>query len=401
MKERLLHTPEGVRDIYNSECARKVKLEEKLHHTLRLYGFEDIQTPTFEFFEVFSEERGTVSSRNMYKFFDREGNTLVLRPDMTPSIARCVAKYYSERELPLRLCYSGNTFINSLEYQGKLKESTQLGAELVNDSSVEADAEMLALTVSCLKSSGLEEFQVEVGHTGFFRALVEEAAFSTGDISQLKELLENKNVFGIEAFLADKSAPEDIKAVLSRLPELFGSVGKLADIRKLTKNENALRAIDRLETLYNLMDSYGFRRYISFDLGMLSQYEYYTGIIFHAYTYGTGDAVVSGGRYDSLIAQFGKDAPAIGMAIYIDRLMSSLARQKLNNEPINQKLVLIYESSQSREALAYAHSLREKQKHVETAAFPTGTDLNAIAAKLNRECTSEIKIYPQQNQMEE
>ena len=129
---------------------------------MELYGFRDIQTPSFEFFDIFNQERGTVASKDMYKLFDKEGNTMVLRPDITPSIARCVAKYYKDEELPIRLCYIGNTFINSTTYQGKLKEVTQLGAELVNDNSIDADAEMLAITIECLLKSGLKEFQLSL-----------------------------------------------------------------------------------------------------------------------------------------------------------------------------------------------------------------------------------------------
>ena len=123
----LLHTPEGVRDIYGEECKRKLLIEDKLQKVFRRYGFQHIQTPMFEFFDIFNKERGTVPSKDMYKFFDRENNTLVLRPDITPSIARCVAKYFREEKLPIRLCYLGDTFINNSSYQGKLKEVTQLG----------------------------------------------------------------------------------------------------------------------------------------------------------------------------------------------------------------------------------------------------------------------------------
>ena len=144
MKRKLLHTPEGVRDIYNSECARKRILQESLHELFRQYGYHAIETPAFEFFDIFGKEIGTTPSRDLYKFFDREGNTLALRPDMTPSIARCVAKYYGDEEFPVRLCYMGNIYINNSSYQGRLKESTQLGAELIGDNSVDADAEILA-----------------------------------------------------------------------------------------------------------------------------------------------------------------------------------------------------------------------------------------------------------------
>ena len=133
MRRELLHTPEGVRDIYNGECDKKQRIEQELHQTFLSFGYHTIQTPTFEFFDVFNREIGTIPSKDLYKFFDREGNTLVLRPDMTPSIARAAAMYFGEETMPIRLCYAGNIFINNNSYQGRLKESTQLGAELIGD----------------------------------------------------------------------------------------------------------------------------------------------------------------------------------------------------------------------------------------------------------------------------
>src|SRR5690554_5512158 len=149
MSSKLLHTPEGVRDIYNSECERKMQLQNNLYKVIKSHGFKDIQTPTFEYESIFSKERGSVSSKYMYKFVDREGETLVLRPDITPSIARCVAKYYKEELMPIRLCYKGNTFINNTSYQGKLKETSQIGdrkSTRLNSSHVR-----ISYAVFCLK----------------------------------------------------------------------------------------------------------------------------------------------------------------------------------------------------------------------------------------------------------
>lgn len=360
MKEKLLHTPEGVRDIYNSECAAKLLLQNNLHQMLEHYGFRDIQTPSFEFFDIFNQERGTVASKDMYKFFDREGNTLVLRPDITPSIARCTAKYYKEELLPIRLCYIGNTFINSTSYQGKLKEVTQLGAELMNDDSIDADAEMLALTIECLLQSGLKEFQVEIGDADFFRALIEEAGMDDEEeITQLRVLIENKNMFGVEEVVGTKKLKNELKEIFLKLPELFGSLDILSYARSLTNNERALKAIGRLEKLYEILTEYGYENYISFDLGMLSKYNYYTGIIFKAYTYGTGDAVATGGRYDNLVRQFGKNAPAIGLAIVIDQLMLALSRQKLLQEPEEQDTLILFDKQYRKQAVALAGHFRK------------------------------------------
>ena len=377
MKEKLLHTPEGVRDIYNSECATKLMLQNNLHHVLEHYGFRDIQTPSFEFFDIFSQERGTVASKDMYKFFDRDGNTLVLRPDITPSIARCAAKYYKEENLPIRLCYIGNTFINNTSYQGKLKEVTQLGAELINDDSIEADAEMLALTIECLLQSGLKEFQLEIGDADFFRALIEEAGFiEEEEITNLRVLIEKKNMFGVEEIVMAKDMSKELKEIFLKLPELFGTLDILSDAKGFTTNQRAVKAIERLEKLYEIMTEYGYENYVSFDLGMLSKYNYYTGIIFKAYTYGTGDAVATGGRYDNLVSQFGKDAPAIGLAIVIDQLMLALSRQKLLQEPKAQDTLILYLKNYRKQAIALANHFRRD-------------GINTILQKSNSECRSE------------
>ncbi len=363
--DKLLHTPEGVRDIYNSECARKMQLEQTMRGCMHLYGFHDIQTPMFEFFDIFNKERGTVPSKDMYKFFDHEGNTLVLRPDMTPSIARCVAKYYRTEEMPIRLCYCGSTFINNSGYQGKLKESTQLGAELINDASVEADAEMIALTVECLKKAGLEEFLVEIGQADFFHGLIEEAGLEEEEVEQLRILIENKNMFGVEELLHGKKIDTSLKEVFLQLPELFGTIDKINSIQETLHNERAKNALKRLERLYEIMQCYGYEQYITFDLGMLSKYNYYTGIIFRAMTYGTGDAIITGGRYDSLVGQFGKTAPAIGMAILVDSLMVALSRQKLVQESLAENTLILYNASSRLVAIALAKHFRTEGINIE------------------------------------
>ena len=376
MKDKLLHTPEGVRDIYSTECEVKLLLQRNLHQVLKLYGFRDIQTPSFEFFDIFNQERGTVASKDMYKLFDKEGNTMVLRPDITPSIARCVAKYYKEEDLPIRLSYIGNTYINSTTYQGKLKEATQLGAELVNDDSIDADAEMLAITIECLLKAGLKEFQLELGNADFLRSLIDEVGFSNQeDIAKLKDLIENKNMFGMEEIIINKDLSKGLKEILLKLPELFGSLDVLEYAKSVISFPRAIKAIERLESLYEIMKDYGFEKYISFDLGMLSKYDYYTGIIFKAYTYKTGEAIVTGGRYDNLVGQFGKDCPAIGLAIVIDNLMLALSRQKLLPQIDSSDTMILYTADYRKEAIALAGYFRKEGNNVVLQRSKEGVEL--------------------------
>ena len=154
MTASLLHTPEGVRDIYGMERVRKLAVEDRISSVFRLYGYEDIATPTFEYFDIFNKERGSVTSQEMFKFFDRDNNTLVLRPDMTPAIARCVGKYFSDQDRPVRLCYRERTFTNNTSYQGRLKEVTQTGVELIGDDTSEADGEVIAMVIDSLQKAG-------------------------------------------------------------------------------------------------------------------------------------------------------------------------------------------------------------------------------------------------------
>lgn len=333
-----------------------------MQKVIRTFGYSDIQTPAFEYFDIFSEERGTVSSKNMYKFFDREGNTLVLRPDITPSIARCVAKYYKDEKKPIRLTYLGNTYINNHSYQGKLKESTQMGAELINDASVDADAEMIAMSIQCLLASGLSEFQIEVGHVDFFKALVEEAGLSAEEEEELRLRIEDKNLFGVEEIVAGKDIPDDLKKLFYRLPELFGPIDMLQKVKLETTNSKAVAAIECLENIYEMLKMYGYEKYVSFDLGMLSMYNYYTSIIFRAYTYGTGDSVLGGGRYNNLVGQFGKQAPAIGMAINIDQLMAALTRQKKWEEVKSDGVLVYYNTAAKVEAIKTLQAYRNEGK---------------------------------------
>ena len=349
--KNLLHTPEGVRDIYDRECARKNIVEQRILRQMQLFGYSAIETPMFEFFDIFAKERGSVSDREMYKFFDRYNNTVVLRPDMTPAIARCVTKFYGEETMPQRLCYLGHTFTNSASYKGRLYEVTQSGAELIGDDSAQADAEMIAMVIQSLRSAVLKEFQVELGEVEFFRGLLEEAGISEEEGDELRELIENKNYFGVEDYISNVLKKADFKDVFLKLPELFGSVDNIRQAKEMTKNQRAQSAIDRLEKVHQILKEYGLTEYISYDLGMLSKFSYYTGIIFKAYSYGIGDYMVSGGRYDKLLVQFGRDISAIGFAITIDRLMSALSSQKVEFDTSAADVLVVYEEQRTGEAV--------------------------------------------------
>lgn len=365
MKQQILHTPEGVRDIYGIEFSRKLVLEEKLQKVLHLYGYHDVQTPTFEYFDVFGKEIGTIPSKELYKFFDKEGNTLVLRPDITPSIARVVTTLYETEDMPIRVCYKGNTFINHSNYQGRLRETTQLGAELIGVGSIEADAEMIAMAVESLKEAGLKDFQIHIGNVDFFEGLIEETQLSGEDEAHLRELIRNRNYFGVDELLENAQAKITTKTAFQVLPELIGGIEIMKEAKKIALNFKTLEAAKRLEKIYEVLLAYGVEKYVTFDLSMSGTYGYYTGIIFRGYTYGTGDAIVKGGRYDHLLGKFGKASPSIGFVIVVDELLSAFSRQKVEIPCNLQNTYILYEEDRRSEAISLVKEFRSKGKHTE------------------------------------
>ena len=401
MQDKLLQTPDGVRDTYDVECKRKRKIIEQLHHILELYSYHDIETPTFEFFDIFNRDRGSAPSNEMYKFFDRDNNTLVLRPDITPSIARCVAKYYKDEELPIRLCYTGNTYTNTRKLQGKLKEVTQIGAELINDDSSAADAEIIATVIDCFTSLGIDEFQIEIGQTDYFKGLVSESGISEDEELQIKEYINIKNFFGLEEYLNKLDINDSLKKAFLAFDSLFGGEEMLEEAEKLVTNNTSLTALSRLKKIYKALCYYGYDKYIGFDLSMLNGYNYYTGVIFRGYTYGTGDAVVKGGRYNNLLKQFGKDAPSIGFAFTVEELIMAMSRQNIETEVSYSDTIILYDIENQEPAISLGNKMRAEGKIVELIRKSKKKTLEDYLAYGKREHFEALLYFENENEIKQ
>lgn len=365
MQNKRLHTPEGVRDIYNDECEKKHYILDRMRQVIQSYGYRFIETPTFEFFDIFGQEVGTTPSKDLYKFFDREGNTLVLRPDMTPSIARAASKYFPIETEPVRLCYEGNVFINNNSYQGRLKESTQLGVEFIGENSVDADGEIIALVVNNLKAAGLEQFQISIGHADLFRQLMKAADFDAEAEETLRDLILNKNFFGVDEFLERHQVTDDLRSLFSMLGKMYASPKEWAGMKEIAlRFPGVADALSYLQELYELLEVYDVTKYVSFELGLISSYSYYTGILFSGYTFGSGEPIVKGGRYDGLLSYFGKEAPAIGFALMVDQLLLALERQKIAISAGQEAEIILHTPQQRKIAATTAEELRNAGKIV-------------------------------------
>ena len=373
---QLIHTPEGVRDIFGRECDKKRYLERKIEKKFRSYGYQSIETPSFEFSEVFSREVGTMAMKNLYRFFDRDGNMLVLRPDFTPSVARMVSMYFAEEDGPLRLCYHGSVFQNNSSYQGRLKESTQMGVEMIGDDGPEADAEIISLVVSIMRDAGLPDFQISLGHSDYFQSLADETGMDEETQAELRTLLSIQNRFGVEELVSKLNLRKDLQNAFNMIPDLYGNAEVIGQARGLTQNRRAIAACDRLSRIYEILSAYGCEDYVTFDFGMLTEYRYYTGIIFQAYTYGTGDAIIKGGRYDQLLEHFGKKAPAIGFTTEVDALLMALERQRIRIPIADIKTMGLYPARMEKDAIRFAEAHRAKGMDVACVRFEAGRELD-------------------------
>ncbi|HAK18519.1 MAG TPA: ATP phosphoribosyltransferase regulatory subunit [Lachnospiraceae bacterium] len=358
-KQDLLHTPEGVWDHYGRDWAEYNFTEKVIGETLRSYGYEGIRTPSFEYFDVFSKEIGTTPSRELYKFFDREGDTIALRPDFTPGVARCTAKYYMDETKPLRFRYEGSAFINNSSLQGRLKEMRQTGAELMNDASVYADAEMIAMLVQALRSTGLSEFLISVGNVEYFKGICEAVSLDEETEETLRDYISGKNFFAAEDLLRSRGVDKRYQDLFLSITSIMKDAGELSRAAGEAPNERSARALLRLLDVLHVLKAYGADRYVSIDLSLLSRYHYYTGIIFKGYTYGVGDVIASGGRYDQLLSCFGKKAPAVGFMIPLDTLMEALRAQKIQVPAEPEPETLYYTEENFEEVLQEAKRRRD------------------------------------------
>jgi len=369
-----IYTPEGVQDILFEECYIKRNLEEKIRKLFRSYGYFEIETPSIEFYDVFCSDQDQIPQEVMFKFFDQQGRILVLRPDITIPVARVTATKYKDLDQPLRFFYIDKTYRYNELGGGKQKEITQAGVEIMGSAAPESDAEVIATAISAMQAAGVENFQLDIGQVEFFKGLMEETGLSPQDSEQLRVLIDRKDYLAIEELVRNHSMRDDLKGLILNLPSLFGSIDVIEKVEKVTVNERSLRALSNLREVIEILEAYGLGRYISVDLGMLQSLDYYTGIIFRGFTYGVGFPVVSGGRYDNLVEQFGRKCPATGFSMGINMVMTALERQKIELEkPVVDSLVCCNKEGRST-AFRICKELRKQGLTVEMDITGYGID---------------------------
>ena len=315
-----VNTPEGTRDRLFAECRERRQVQQALTGLFRRRSYAEVITPEVEFYDLFLQSGNPMPQEAMLKIIDRSGKIMVMRPDSTTPIARVAATKLRSLPLPQRLYYDQTVFRSGREHRGGSSEIAQCGVELIGASGRKADLEMIALAVDCLRESGLEHFHIELGHVGFFRELTARMDMSAAAVEQMRALIEGKN-FAALGDLLEPYAGQSAAKPLRRLSHLFGGAGVLDEAEALSGGSDAL---DYLRDVYAELKAAGYGKYIRFDLGLVHQIDYYTGVVFRGYVEGAGDAVLSGGRYDRLVEAVGRSAPATGFAVDVDAVASCL-----------------------------------------------------------------------------
>lgn len=313
MKYRI-NTPEGTRDRLFAECRDRRSAQGALVDLFCRRGYSEVSTPEVEFYDLFLQSGNPIPQESMLKIIDRSGKIMVMRPDCTTPIARVAATKLKAVPLPQRLYYDETVFRSGDQHRGGSSEIAQCGVELIGAAGKKADLEIVAMAVDALRACGLTRFHIELGHAGFFRSLAAGMDMTEEQVEEMRRLIEGKSFAALAEYLKPWQGQAGCAALL-RLSRLFGGVEVLDEAQQLA-GQNA--ALNYLQELYDILSAAGYGQYLRFDLGLVHQIDYYTGVVFRGYVEGAGDAVLSGGRYDTLMGDFGRNAPATGFAVDVD-----------------------------------------------------------------------------------
>jgi len=320
--------PSGMRDLLPEEARQRRELENRLVDVFTGWGYQEVATPTLEFYDTLAVEMDAELDSQLYRFFDRDGRLLVLRPDMTTPIARLVATRLRHFSLPLRLFYIANVFRYESPQAGRLREFAQAGVELVGWGEAQADAEVIALAVKALSQAGLRDFQISVGQIQLFNAFMEELRIPEARVRAVKSAVARKDLVALEHLLQEDPILNSHKEEIREVFDLRGGIEVLAKARHLLKSSCFQQALSRLEEVYEHLVKLEVAEMVCLDLGLLRGFEYYTGIVFEGYTADLGFTICGGGRYDNLLGKFGYPCPATGFALGLDRLLLALSYQE-------------------------------------------------------------------------
>ncbi|HEY7364935.1 MAG TPA: ATP phosphoribosyltransferase regulatory subunit [Methylomirabilota bacterium] len=377
--------PKGARIYLPDEAARKRHVETRLFEVFGRWGYREVVTPTFEFFETIASGTDQALQKNMFTFVDREtGRMLALRADITPQVARIVATRLRDEPTPIRLCYVTNVFRYDEPQLAHYREFYQAGVELIGLDKPEAEAEVIAMTVEGLRALGLSRFQIDVGHPDFFRGLMEEIRVDGERLREVRAALARKDVSSLERLVGELAPPALIGDALLALPTLFGRAEVLERAARFARNPRSERALGNLGEVHRLLTIYGLADAVLLDLGEVRGFDYYSGTYFEAYVADFGAAVAAGGRYDQMLERFGYACPAVGFAFDVARVLSVMEAQGVAVELAGPDFFIIDFTREKTAALSLARRLRDAGASVARDIVTRGLEDSLAYARAQR-----------------
>lgn len=370
MEKKLLEIPYGTRDFLPTEATEKRIIETKLARLFASWGYDEVVTPTIEYLETLDRGSSHNLEPHLYKLISKDNRMMALRHEMTTPIARLMGSRLQGRELPLRCSYISSVFRYEQSQTGRQCEFYQAGVEFMGSASAAADAEVIALAVRSVLAAGITDFKVCLGQVEFLSGVMEQYQLEEKDAEALKEAMEKHDLVLLEQLVEELDLGESAKKALKSLPLLNGGPEMLDKAGEIALNARSRRALDNLTEIYHLLEAYQVADFVQFDLGIIRDFNYYTGMVFEAYTPELGFPLCGGGRYDNLLADFGNPCPATGFALGIERVLLALKRRG-DGLPEAQKDVYVgYAPGKLEQAVEKALQLREQGKVVELAAAP-------------------------------
>ena len=379
MKRFDLITPEGTRDLLFEDCAAVRAVETRLQNSFKAKGYSEVITPGLEFYDVFNMKSRYFPQESMYKLVDNKLRLMVVRPDSTMPIARMTATRLREQELPIRLCYSQSVYRSKPSMRGRSDEIRQTGIELIGSASKRAELEILSNALEVLSSFQTEGFRLELGHIGFFKAMIEKLDCDSDTAENIRSLIEVKNYPALNDLL-DTVGDSQAARALKQLPRLFGGEEVFEEAAKLYSDPQADAVLAELKETYERANALGYKGMITIDLGLVNRMDYYTGTVIKGYIEGCGDAVLSGGRYDKLLSEFGYDVPAAGFAVNVDAVARA-EMKKIDFRPKPVDVIVFGTYGHETDAAVHCSKLISEGLTAETAVFDIIEEVRAYAAK--------------------
>jgi ATP phosphoribosyltransferase regulatory subunit len=316
----------GFRDLLPPEAEVIREAQESTLAEMRRWGYRHVITPMVERTEVLELGLGAEQRRRLFKFTDAGGDVVALVGERTVPVARLVAGKLRSTPLPVRLCYAGPVLSSDAGRFHQRRETYQVGAELVGARGPIADAEVIALAARCLEAAGLRRYQVDVGHAEFFQGIMDAVKLPDAVKAGVRSALAARDFVALEALLSSTTLRSAEHELLLRFPALRGGPEILDAAAGLVRNRRSERALTELGRVRQLLDVHGLGDIVRLDLGAIRDFDYYTGIIFEGYGPDLGRPVAQGGRYDGLLARFGRPAAATGFVIQLDLVWDMLQR---------------------------------------------------------------------------